>query len=484
MAQKQGRKHLMSHSPNFENVSVLVVGDVMLDRFWSGSTARVSPEAPVPVVAVTHNECRAGGAGNVAVNIARLGAKVVLSGISGADESADLLRTAVEAAGVTWSVCPSAKETIVKLRVLSRNQQLLRMDFEQSLARHADDLFTAQIKPHLATVDVVVLSDYAKGTLNQVEEIIRLCREAGKPVLVDPKGQDLSRYSGATLLTPNLSEFEAVVGPCDSEDMLLVKGEALRESLNVAALLVTRSERGMTLFHKDGSPISLPAKAREVYDVTGAGDTVISVMASAMAAGESLESAMALANTAAGLVVGKLGTASVTPEELEMAVSGGFTAATGPSALVEEGMLLQRVTEAKAAGQRVVMTNGCFDLLHRGHVDYLIRARELGDKLIVAINSDASVKRLKGVTRPVTDVESRANILSALRCVDWVTVFDTDTPAQLIAKILPDVLVKGGDYRPEEIAGGDAVIAAGGEVRVLDFVDGFSTTAIIDKLSS
>jgi len=456
----------------------------MLDRFWSGSTARVSPEAPVPVVAVTHNECRAGGAGNVAVNIARLGAKVVLSGISGADESADLLRTAVEAAGVTWSVCPSAKETIVKLRVLSRNQQLLRMDFEQSLARHADDLFTAQIKPHLAAVDVVVLSDYAKGTLNQVEEIIRLCREAGKPVLVDPKGQDLNRYSGATLLTPNLSEFEAVVGPCDSEDTLLAKGEALRESLNVAALLVTRSERGMTLFHKDGSPISLPAKAREVYDVTGAGDTVISVMASAMAAGESLESAMALANTAAGLVVGKLGTASVTPEELEMAASGGFTATTGPSALVEEAMLLQRVTEAKAAGQRVVMTNGCFDLLHRGHVDYLIRARELGDKLIVAINSDASVKRLKGDSRPVTDVESRASILSALRYVDWVTVFDTDTPAELIAKILPDVLVKGGDYRPEEIAGGDAVIAAGGEVRVLDFVDGFSTTAIIDKLSS
>jgi D-beta-D-heptose 7-phosphate kinase/D-beta-D-heptose 1-phosphate adenosyltransferase len=474
----------MSHCPNFKNVSVLVVGDVMLDRFWSGSTARVSPEAPVPVVAVTHNECRAGGAGNVAVNIARLGAKVVLSGISGADESADLLRAAVEAAGVTWSVCPAAKETIVKLRVLSRNQQLLRMDFEQSLACHADDLFTAQVKPHLATVDVVVLSDYAKGTLNQVEEIIRLCREAGKPVLVDPKGQDLSRYSGATLLTPNLSEFEAVVGPCDSEDMLLAKGEALRESLNVAALLVTRSERGMTLFHKEGPPISLPAKAREVYDVTGAGDTVISVMASAMAAGESLESAMALANTAAGLVVGKLGTASVTPEELEMAVSGGFTATTGPSVLVEEAILLQRVTEAKAAGQRVVMTNGCFDLLHRGHVDYLIRARELGDKLIVAINSDASVKRLKGDSRPVTDVESRASILSALRCVDWVTVFDTDTPADLIAKVLPDVLVKGGDYRPEDIVGGDAVITAGGEVRVLDFVDGFSTTAIIDKLSS
>ena len=484
MSQKQGRKHLMSHSPNFKNVSVLVVGDVMLDRFWSGATARVSPEAPVPVVAVSHNECRAGGAGNVAVNIARLGAKVVLSGISGADESADLLRAAVEAAGVTWSVCPAAKETIVKLRVLSRNQQLLRMDFEQSLARHADDLFTAQIKPHLATVDVVVLSDYAKGTLNQVEEIIRLCREAGKPVLVDPKGQDLSRYSGATLLTPNLSEFEAVVGPCDSEDMLLVKGEALRQSLDVQALLVTRSERGMTLFHKEGSPISLPAKAREVYDVTGAGDTVISVMASAMAAGESLESAMALANAAAGLVVGKLGTASVTPEELELAVSGGFTATAGPSALVEEAMLLQRVSEAKAAGQRVVMTNGCFDLLHRGHVDYLIRARELGDKLIVAINSDASVKRLKGVARPVTDVESRASILSALRCVDWVTVFDTDTPADLIARVLPDVLVKGGDYRPEDIAGADAVITAGGEVRVLDFVDGFSTTAIIDKLSS
>ena len=475
----------MSARPSFDQVSVLVVGDVMLDRFWSGGATRISPEAPVPVVAVTHNECRAGGAGNVAVNLAALGAKTILSGICGTDESAELLRSAVEAAGVRWSVCPSAAETIVKLRVLSRNQQLLRMDFEQSLAIHADDLFVGQVTPHISDVDVVVLSDYAKGTLDRVQDIIAGCREAGKPVLVDPKGKDLERYRGATLLTPNLSEFEAVVGRCDTEAELLERGEALRKSLELQALLVTRSEHGMTLFKEGEDPLTLPAKAREVYDVTGAGDTVISVMAAAMGAGESMASAMALANTAAGLVVAKLGTASVTPEELENASSEGFSAQQSFSTTsLDEDELLGRIAAARAGGERIVMTNGCFDILHPGHVDYLTRARLLGDRLVVAINSDDSVSRLKGPSRPVTDQGSRAAIIAALGCVDWVTIFDTDTPEALINRVLPDVLVKGGDYRPEDIAGAGAVLAAGGEVRVLDFVEGFSSSAIIDRLKS
>ncbi len=475
----------MSARPSFDQVSVLVVGDVMLDRFWSGGATRISPEAPVPVVAVTHNECRAGGAGNVAVNLASLGAKTILSGICGTDESAELLRTAVEAAGVRWSVCPSAAETIVKLRVLSRNQQLLRMDFEQSLAIHADDLFIGQVTPHISDVDVVVLSDYAKGTLDRVQDLIAGCREAGKPVLVDPKGLDLYRYRGATLLTPNLSEFEAVVGRCDTEAELLERGEALRASLELQALLVTRSEHGMTLFKEGADPVTLPAKAREVYDVTGAGDTVISVMAAAMGAGESMASAMALANTAAGLVVAKLGTASVTPEELQNASREGLSAR--PSLIagsLDEDELLDRIVTARADGERIVMTNGCFDILHPGHVDYLTRARLLGDRLVVAINSDDSVSRLKGPSRPVTDQASRAGIIAALGCVDWVTIFDTDTPEALIKRVLPDVLVKGGDYRPEDIAGADAVLAAGGEVCVLDFVEGFSSSAIIDRLKS
>ena len=475
----------MSARPSFDQVSVLVVGDVMLDRFWSGGATRISPEAPVPIVAVTHNECRAGGAGNVAVNLAALGAKTILSGICGTDESAELLRSAVEAAGVRWSVCPSAAETIVKLRVLSRNQQLLRMDFEQSLAIHADDLFIGQVTPHISDVDVVVLSDYAKGTLDRVQDIIAGCREAGKPVLVDPKGKDLERYRGATLLTPNLSEFEAVVGRCDTEAELLERGETLRESLELQALLVTRSEHGMTLFQESTAPVTLPAKAREVYDVTGAGDTVISVMAGALGAGESMESAMALANTAAGLVVAKLGTASVTPEELESASDEVFGLRSSFTAtILDQDELLKRITASRAKGERIVMTNGCFDILHPGHVDYLTRARLLGDRLVVAINSDDSVSRLKGPLRPVTDQASRAGIIAALGCVDWVTIFHTDTPEALIKRVLPDVLVKGGDYRPEDIAGADAVLSAGGEVRVLDFVEGFSSSAIIDKLKS
>ena len=475
----------MSARPSFYQVSVLVVGDVMLDRFWSGGATRISPEAPVPIVAVTHNECRAGGAGNVAVNLAALGAKTILSGICGTDESAELLRSAVEAAGVRWSVCPSAAETIVKLRVLSRNQQLLRMDFEQSLAIYADDLFIGQVTPHISDVDVVVLSDYAKGTLDRVQDIIAVCREARKPVLVDPKGKDLERYRGATLLTPNLSEFEAVVGCCDTEAELLERGEALRESLELQALLVTRSEHGMTLFQESTAPVTLPAKAREVYDVTGAGDTVISVMAGALGAGESIESAMALANTAAGLVVAKLGTASVSPEELESASDEGFGLRSSFTAtFLDQDELLEHITASRAKGERIVMTNGCFDILHPGHVDYLTRARLLGDRLVVAINSDDSVSRLKGPSRPVTDQASRAGIIAALGCVDWVTIFDTDTPEALIKRVLPDVLVKGGDYRPEEIAGADAVLSAGGEVRVLDFVEGFSSSTIIDKLKS
>ncbi len=470
--------------PVFDDVNVLVVGDVMLDRFWSGHTGRVSPEAPVPVVKINQDDCRAGGAGNVAVNIAALGANVTLSGICGDDEPARQLRQAVELSGVKWAVCPSASETILKLRVLSRNQQLLRMDFEQDLKAYADDLFTALVGTQLEAVDTVVFSDYAKGTLQHVASMIALARERGKRVLVDPKGSDLERYRGATLLTPNLSEFEAVVGHCESEEQLLQRGEALRESLSLEALLITRSEKGMTLIEADKPPMTLPARAREVYDVTGAGDTVISTLAAALSAGESLAAATALANAAAGLVVAKLGTAVVTRDELNNALRDD-TEALMPhlGEVVSTDALLARVAQAKAAGEVLVMTNGCFDLLHRGHIEYLARARAMGDRLIVAINSDASVARLKGPKRPINNLEARSAVLASLRSVDWVVAFDTDTPAELIDAVGPDILVKGGDYQPEEIAGAASVIARGGKVRIIDFVEGFSTTNIIAGLS-
>lgn len=290
----------MSLCPQFDTASVLVVGDVMLDRFWSGGTERVSPEAPVPVVRVNDNACRAGGAGNVAVNIAALGGQATLSGLCGEDEAADLLRKVIEAAGVTWAVCPSAPETIVKLRVMSRNQQLLRMDFESSMAPYADDLFSAFVSAQLDAVDTVIFSDYAKGTLVDVQGLIEQAKSRGKKILIDPKGKDLTRYTGATLLTPNLAEFEAAVGHCATETEMIERGTALLNDLRLEALLITRSERGMTLLQAGQPPLHLPARAREVFDVTGAGDTVIAVLAAALSAGESLESSTRLANVAAG----------------------------------------------------------------------------------------------------------------------------------------------------------------------------------------
>ncbi len=475
----------MRIAPDFSRVKVLVLGDVMLDRFWTGGTERISPEAPVPVVRVADCEGRPGGAGNVAVNLSVLGARVSLLGLAGKDEAAAELRNAVEGAGVRWMVTPCAGDTIVKLRVLSRHQQLLRMDFEQHLAEFADDLFMAYVRAQLADCDVLVLSDYAKGTLHRVAEVIAAARELGKPVLVDPKGNDLSRYQGATALTPNLSEFEAVVGRCESETEIVDRGEALRADLGLEALLVTRSERGMTLLQAGEVALHLPARAREVYDVTGAGDTVISVLAAALGAGESLPAATTLANTAAGVVVGKLGTAAVDRDELNQALARDLDASLGHdgSVLTEVG-LLDKVAQARAAGERLVMTNGCFDILHPGHVAYLREARALGDRLIVAVNDDASVKRLKGDSRPINALSARMSVLSELRSVDWVVAFGEDTPARLIGAVLPDLLVKGGDYQPEQVAGFDAVTAAGGEVKILSYIEGHSTTGIIERARS
>ncbi|EED36305.1 bifunctional protein HldE [Luminiphilus syltensis NOR5-1B] len=471
--------------PDFKNVSVLVVGDVMLDRFWSGSTARVSPEAPVPVVKVGHTQDRAGGAGNVAVNVAALAGRATLAGLCGEDDAAKALRRSVEQHGVQWSVTPCSVDTIVKLRVLSRHQQLLRMDFEQNLSDHADDVFLGYVKTLIPQADVVILSDYGKGTLTGVTELIASARALGKRVLVDPKGVDLDRYRGATVLTPNRAEFEAVVGPCADESELVRRGEALRESLDLDALLITRSEQGMTLIER-GEPVQhFSAQAREVYDVTGAGDTVISVLGAALGAGESLLGATELANTAAGIVVGKLGTATVNADELNHALAADdhHSPAT-PGRLLDRPSLLRLVEQARLNGERVVMTNGCFDLLHAGHVAYLEAARALGDRLIVALNDDASVARLKGPERPINPLDSRARVLSGLRSVDWVVPFEEDTPANLIADVLPDVLVKGGDYEVEAIAGHRAVLDAGGRVEILDFVDGHSTSSMISTIKS
>lgn len=465
--------------PAFAKARVLVAGDVMLDRYWSGSTARISPEAPVPVVKIAKDVVRAGGAANVALNLAALGTQTTALGVVGDDADGALLTEALHSAGITPELLQGAAPTIAKLRVMSRNQQLLRMDFEERLdAAGAFDrtALIARFTAALECSDAVILSDYGKGTLADVAVLVSAARSAGKPVLIDPKGRDWSPYAGATLLTPNLSEFEAIVGPCTSDADLVAKAEALRAQLNLAALLVTRSERGMTLIEPDKPPLHLPTAAREVYDVTGAGDTVIATLAAALGAGATLADACRLANAAAGITVGKLGAATVSPAEL-MAALGNVTAGS----VLDEDTLVAHIDALKKLGKTVVMTNGCFDILHTGHVRYLEAARALGDVLIVAVNTDDSVKRLKGPTRPLNNCVDRMAVLAALRCVDYCVPFAEDTPARLIARVLPSKLVKGGDYQPEHIAGYAEVTAAGGEVLALDFHDGYSTTRLIEK---
>lgn len=463
--------------PDFSTARVLVVGDLMLDRYWYGDTSRISPEAPVPVVHVGKTEERAGGAGNVALNVCTLGGQAEVIGLTGDDEAADSLHRCLEKQGVQCNFERLAGyATVTKLRILSRHQQLIRMDFEDGFRGYDPKGLLERYHQALGNAGVVVLSDYGKGSLQLIEQLINDARQQNKPVIIDPKGTDFKRYRNATLLTPNLAEFEAVVGQCADDSEIEQKGENLRLELGLQALLVTRSERGMTLIRDSEKPLHIPTRAREVYDVTGAGDTVISVLAATLAAGEDLADAMVMANLAAGIVVGKLGTATVTVPELQRAMRELDTVQRG---VVTEPHLLELVSEARAHGETVVMTNGCFDILHPGHVKYLQQARELGDRLVVAVNSDESVRKLKGNGRPINTVDSRMAVLSALECVDWVVPFAEDTPERLVCAALPDVMVKGGDYKPEDIAGGPCVIKAGGEVVIMDFVAGHSTTSTI-----
>ncbi len=466
--------------PRFDQARVLVVGDVMLDRYWHGGTSRISPEAPVQVVKVGQVEDRPGGAGNVALNVSALGAPAYLVGATGEDEAASVLQTRLEAAGVHCDFETVANvPTITKLRVISRSQQLIRLDFEEAFEHLDIESLTARVEALLDKVDVLILSDYNKGALRNHQQLIAMAQAAGVPVLADPKGQDFSHYWGATLITPNLHEFEAVVGHCEDEQQLVNKGLKLLRELNLNALLVTRGEHGMTLL-RDGEPeLHLPARAREVYDVTGAGDTVISVLATALAAGEAMPQAVALANIAAGVVVGKLGTAAISAPELRRAVQ---TSQGSERGVMTPEQLQVAVEDARAHDEKIVFTNGCFDILHAGHVGYLEQARALGDRLIVAVNSDASVTRLKGEGRPINPAERRMAVLAGLESVDWSVCFVEDTPESLLSMIKPDVLVKGGDYGVDGVVGADIVNAYGGEVQVLDFLDNCSTTAIVEKI--
>ncbi len=469
---------MLAAVPEFGQARIIVIGDVMLDRYWSGQAARISPEAPVPVVKVKSIEDRVGGAGNVALNIAKLGGKVTLLGVVGDDAEGDAIKRLLEAEGV---ICDFVVEqdirSICKLRVMAQHQQLIRIDFEETSLKFDSDALLARLVKHLPENDTVVFSDYGKGTLKSVSEYIVKAKQAGLKTLVDPKGVDYQRYVHADLITPNLSELQAVVGVAENEDELIEKGRALLKRYQIPTLLLTRGEAGMTLI-EDAQVHSLSAQAKDVFDVTGAGDTVIAVMALAVALDMALYDAMYLANLAGGIVVGKLGTSTVSMQELTRAMHGDRDSQYG---IVSEDELAQILVGAKAHDERIIMTNGCFDLLHAGHVTYLQQAKVLGDRLVVAVNSDASVRQLKGESRPINGLQERMTVLSALACVDWVVSFEEETPERLYCRLLPDVIVKGGDYSSEQVAGGDCVIKAGGEVKILQFVDGQSTTAMIKK---
>ena len=468
--------------PCFDSVRVLTVGDVMLDRYWQGDATRISPEAPVPVVHVKQMEERAGGAGNVALNLSALGCQATLLGVVGDDVAGKTLQGLLEKDHINCQFQYLADfPTISKMRVIGRHQQLLRLDFEEAFHADGEPDLLGLFKTHLAKTDVVILSDYGKGTLKAVQQFIQHARAAGVPVLVDPKSRDFSLYRDATLVTPNLKEFEAVVGPCHSEADIVTKGHLLMQAHNLQALLVTRSEQGMTLLQRDQPPLHLSTHAREVYDVTGAGDTVIALLAAVLAAKQPLATAAVLANLAAGVVVTKLGAATVSPAELRRALQRHYASDSG---ILTEAELLMAVADARAHHETIVMTNGCFDILHAGHVRYLEEAKGLGKRLIVAVNDDASVTKLKGPGRPINSLQQRMAMLTALRVVDWVVPFSEETPARLIAEILPDVLVKGDDYQPADIAGSDTVIANGGVVTTLPLLAGHSTTNIINKIKA
>lgn len=473
---------MMQYSPQFNNAKVLVLGDVMLDRYWFGATNRISPEAPVPVVKVQEREDRAGGAANVAMNIASLNVPVTLHGLVGNDDAGRALDKLLSEHRIqNQCIAVDSHPTITKLRILSRHQQLLRLDFEEGFHNLDCQALLAKLAAEITAYGALILSDYGKGTLDTVQQMIQIARQANVPVLIDPKGTDFERYRGATLLTPNMSEFEAVAGHCRDEDEIVTKGLKMIADFDLSALLITRSEKGMTLLRPNQEPFHLPTQAKEVYDVTGAGDTVISVLATAIADGRPLEEACYLANAAAGIVVGKLGTSTVSPSELEQAIHQRAETGFG---VVSEDELKAIVKQSKTRGEKIVMTNGCFDILHPGHISYLENARKLGDRLIVAVNTDESVKRLKGESRPINDLDARMAVLAGLASVDWVVPFGENTPQRLIGEILPDLLVKGGDYKPEEIAGSQEVWANGGEVRVLNFENGCSTTNVIKKIRS
>ena len=469
--------------PNLSDVHVVVVGDVMVDRYWHGEATRVSQEAPVPVVDIERVEDRAGGAANVALNVAALGARCTLLGVVGDDAASKSLRATLTAAGVNCEfVVAQNFATITKVRVISQQQQVLRADFESPVpAEAASDLRyrLASVLAAAETVQAVVIEDYEKGTIAQPQLLIAAAREVGAPVIVDPKHKPLAEFAGAFVVKPNEFELRQWLDPMPDDVHLPAALEQLRLEHDIGALVVTRGARGLVVADGAPTPLEVPARRVDVFDVTGAGDTVAATLAASIAGGLDVRPATRLANLAASIAVTRTGTVAVTAPELRALAEREQRSDRG---LLQTNQLLEFAQRARATDQKIVFTNGCFDILHAGHVAYLQEARALGDRLVVAINSDASVTRLKGEGRPVNSLERRAQVLAALSAVDWVVSFSEDTPEDLLRALKPDVLVKGGDYTTDTVVGAEIVRDYGGEVFVLTLVDNLSTTSIVNRL--
>lgn len=470
---------------DWQNKRVLVVGDLMLDRYIWGEVERISPEAPVPVVRAVHRTEQPGGAANVAMNIAGLGAQATILGLCGDDSEGRTLEQLLRTAGahpeiVFIPTCP----TTSKLRIVGGKQQMLRLDTERvsGYPLKAYDALLARAESLVASADAVILSDYAKGLLTEdvCRQTIQMARRHGVPVLVDPKQRSFARYRGATTICPNLSELSVATGVSTKDlDAILASGQELVKNLDLEFLTATMSEKGIALL-RAGSTFIAPAVAHQVFDVSGAGDTVIATLALALAGGLEIEIAVQLANMAAGIVVSKVGTVPVNRDELLNSLTPQIELQAKEKVLALES-LRARATAWRSAGQSIVFTNGCFDLLHIGHITLLEDARREGDRLVVAINSDASVRGLKGPTRPIVGEGERARILAALAAVDAVVIFDDPTPLRLIEALRPEVIVKGGDYSEDRVVGATEVRSWGGRVKLVPIVEGFSTTKLLAK---
>ena len=466
----------------------LVIGDVMLDRYLIGSVGRISPEAPVPIVLLNQQNERAGGAANVAANLALLGIKTHIVGCVGNDSEAKTLVSLLAEMGVNASgVCTSNnRPTIAKTRVVSGHQQMLRLDQESGAVFNNDEnvQLLSAIQAQLALKPaIVILSDYAKGLLSEAvsQQIIAQCKAQNIPVLVDPKGRDYRKYKGATALTPNKKETAEACDTSINDVDLISKASQLKNSLNLQFLAVTRGEEGITLI--DQETHHLPAIAKQVFDVSGAGDTVIATLAAGLINGLNPLDALQLANIAAAVVVGKVGTVPISQHDLldALASQQGNEQA---HKICDLSQLKTKVAAWKQQKQSIVFTNGCFDLLHAGHVTYLEAAKKRGDKLILGLNTDRSVSAIKGPTRPVVHENDRARVLAALESVDAVILFDEDTPLNLINAIQPNVIAKGSDYSADQVVGGKEVQSWGGEIALIDLVEGRSTSNIIKKMNA